>query len=125
MGKRDYKNSRRSFEINKTPEEILIADLAKSVKLRLPTAVHRYLAMKTVFDIRGWERSPAKFEDKWRLALMIMQNTAKEDYVNYVFAGGTLYPLGGRDPVFCSKCLNEMTQITDDTWICRHCSEVK
>ncbi len=119
MGKRDYKNSRRSIEV--TPEDILIADLSKGVKLRLPSAVHRYLAMKTDFDIRGWECSPARFEDKWRLAMMIMEDRAQDNYVNYVFAGGTLYPIGGRDPVFCSKCLNEMSQNTDDTFLCRHC----
>lgn len=51
-----------------------------------------------------------------------MQGTATDEYVNYVFAGGTLYPLGGRDPVFCPKCLNEMSQI-NATWICRHCTE--
>lgn len=108
--------------MDKIPEEILLNDLSKGVKLRLPTAVHRYLAMKTVFDIRGWERSPAKFEDKWRLALMIMQGIAQDDYVNYVFAGGSLYPIGGRDPVFCPKCLNEMSQV-NDTWSCKHCAE--
>ena len=103
-----------------TPENILIADLEKGVKLRLPNAVHKYLALRTEFDIRGWERSPAKFEAKWRLAVMIMQGIAKDDYVNSVFAGGSLYPIGGRDPVFCSQCLNEMSQV-NDTWICRHC----
>ena len=91
--------------------------LGVKTRQRLPNAVHQYLALRTEFDIRGWERSPAKFEAKWRLALMIMQGIAKEDYVNSVFAGGTLYPLGGRDPVFCPECLNEMTQTTDDTWI--------
>lgn len=110
---------------NKTPEEILIADLEKGVKKRLPTAVNCYLAMKTDFDIRDWELSKAKFEDKWRLALMIMQGIATDRDIISVFAGSIIYPLGGRDPVFCPKCLNEMSQITDDTWICRHCSEVK
>ena len=37
-----------------TPEERLIADLEPGVKLRLPIAVHRYLAMTTDFDIGGW-----------------------------------------------------------------------
>ncbi|MEK6959462.1 MAG: hypothetical protein AABW59_05470 [archaeon] len=120
MGKRDYKNSRRSFEINKTPEEILIADLAKGVKLRLPSAVHKYLAMRTQFDVRGWELSSTKFADKWRLALMIMQGIATDRDIISVFAGGIIYPLGGRDPVFCPECLNEMLQI-GDAWICRHC----
>ena len=106
--------------MDKIPEEILLNDLSKGVKLRLPTAVHRYLAMKTGFDIRGWERSPAKFEDKWRLALMIMQGIATDSDIISVFAGGIIYPLGGRDPVFCPECLNEMLQI-GDAWICRHC----
>ena len=78
--------------------------------------------MKTVFDIRGWERSPAKFEDKWRLALMIMQGIATDSDIISVFAGSILYPIGGIDPVFCSKCLNEMSQI-NATWICKHCAE--
>ncbi len=105
-----------------TPEEILLNDLSKGVKLRLPSAVHKYLALRTEFDIRGWERSPAKFDDKWRLAMMIMEGRAQDNYVHYVFAGGSLYPLGGRDPVFCPECLNEMFQ-TGDTWICRHCQK--
>ena len=92
MGKRDYKNSRRSIEV--TPEDILIADLSKGVKLRLPSSVHRYLAMCTDFDVSGWERSPAKFEDKWRLAMMIMQGIALDSDIISVFAGGILYPLG-------------------------------
>ncbi len=54
--------------------------------------------------------------------MMIMEGVATDEYVNYVFAGGTLYPIGGRDPVFCPKCLNEMSQIVDETWICRHCA---
>lgn len=87
-----------------TPEESLIADLEKRVKLRLPTAVHRYLAMQTDFDIRAWERSPAKFENKWRLAMRIMEGTAKDRYVASVLNGGILYPIGGRDPVFCPEC---------------------
>jgi len=78
--------------------------------------------MNTEFDIRGWERSPAKFEDKWRLAMMLMQGTATDRDVVSVFAGGILYPLGGRDPVFCPKCLFEMSQV-NDTWICRHCKK--
>ncbi len=55
------------------PKEILTVDLEKSVKLRLPTAVHRYLAIRTDFAIREWELSPSKFEDKWRLALLLME----------------------------------------------------
>lgn len=107
---------------NTIPEETLIADLEKGVKLRLPTAIHRYLTLNTDFDIRGWERSPAKFDDKWRLAVMLMQGAATDEHVNYVFAGGSLYPTGGKDPVFCPKCLNEMSQICDE-WICRHCEK--
>ena len=104
-----------------TPEEILIADLEKGVKLRLPRAVLRYLALRTDFDIRAWELSKAKFENKWRLALLLMEGEARPHHIIFVLNGGILYPMGGRDPVFCSKCLNEMTQIGDDTWICRHC----
>ena len=37
------------------PEEILIADLEKGVKLKSPTAVHRYLAIRTDFAIT-WPR---------------------------------------------------------------------
>jgi hypothetical protein len=73
-------------------------------------------------DIRGWEGCPAKFEDKWRLALMIMQRIATDRDILSVFAGGTLYPIGGRDPVFCPKCLREMSLI-DDTWICKPCDK--
>ena len=50
--------------------------------------------MRTDFDIRGWECSPAKFEDKWRLAMMIMQGIALDSDIISVFAGGILYPLG-------------------------------
>ena len=35
-----------------------------------------------------------------------------------VLNGGILYPMGGRDPVFCSKCTHEMSQLADDIWIC-------
>ncbi len=107
-----------------TPSEILIADLEKGVKLRLPSAVHKYLAVRTDFDIRGWERSPAKFDDKWRLALMIMQGIATDRDIISVFAGGIIYPLGGRDPVFCPNCLTEMSQLADGTFLCRLCQEV-
>ncbi len=51
------------------PKEILTVDLEKSVKLKSPTAVHRYLAVRTDFDIREWELSPSQFKNKWRLAL--------------------------------------------------------
>ena len=64
-----------------TPKEILIADLEKGVKLKSPTAVHRYLAIRTDFAIREWELSSSKFEDKWRLALLLMEGTARENYV--------------------------------------------
>ncbi len=73
------------------PEEILIADLEKGVKLKSPTAVHRYLAVRTDFDIREWELSPSEFDDKWRLALLLMEGTAKENYVISVLNGGILY----------------------------------
>lgn len=106
------------------PKEILIADLEKGVKLRLPNAVHRYLAMRTDFAIREWELSPSKVEDKWRLALLLMEGTARENHVISVLNGGILYPMGGRDPVFCPECTYEMSQITADTWICRHCAHV-
>lgn len=77
-----------------TPEEILIADLEKGVKLRLPTAVHRYLALRTDFDIRAWELSPAKFENKWRLALLLMEGEAQPHHIISVLNGGILYRCG-------------------------------
>ena len=106
-----------------TPQEILLKELEKGVKLRLPTAVHRYLTLKTDFAIREWKRSPAKFENKWRLAMMLMEGTAKKANVISVLAGGILYPISG-DLVFCPECSHEMSQLTDDTWICRHCAHV-
>ena len=62
-------------------------------------------------------------EDKWRLAMSIMDGTAIDEYVISVFNGGLLYPIGGRDPVYCPECLEEMSQV-DDTWICRGCGKV-
>ncbi|MBC8234129.1 hypothetical protein H8E77_31670 [bacterium] len=105
-----------------TPENILIADLEKGVKLRLPSAVHKYLAMQTDFDVRAWEQSPANFDDKWRLAIRIMEGTVRDKDIIFVLNGGLLYPLGGKDPVFCHKCLNEML-LCGDTFICRHCEK--
>ncbi len=81
------------------PKEILIADLEKGVKLRLPTAVHRYLAIRTDFAIREWELSPSKFEDKWRLALLLMEGEAQPHHIISVLNGGILYPMGGKDVV--------------------------
>ena len=107
---------------NKTPEETLIADLAKGIKLKLPAAVHRYLAMRTDFDIRAWERSPATFENKWRLAVQLMEGTVKDKDIISVLNGGVLYPMGGKDPVFCQKCLREMSQI-GGIFLCRHCTK--
>ncbi len=106
------------------PKEILIKDLEKSVKLRLPTAVHRYLAMRTDFAIREWELSPSKFEDKWRLALLLMEGEAQPHHIISVLNGGLLYPMGGRDPVFCPECTHEMSQLADDILICGHCAHV-
>lgn len=106
-----------------TPEEILLNDIAKGVKLRLPTAVHRYLAMRTEFDIRGWETCPAMFEDKWRLAMRLMHGSATDEYVISVFAGGILYPRYGGDPVYCPECLEEMVKV-DETWFCRDWGKV-
>ena len=106
-----------------TQEEILINDLSKGVKLRLPSAVHKYLAMQTDFDVRAWKRSPAKFEDKWRLAIRIMEDTVQDKDVIHVLNGGVLYPMGGKDPVFCPKCLNEMSPQIGGIWVCRHCTK--
>ena len=79
-------------------------------------AVHRYLTLNTDFDIRGWELSPVRFDDKWRLAMRIMEGIVRDKDIITVLNGGLLYPLGGRDPVFCPKCLNEILPI-GDTWI--------
>jgi len=73
------------------PKEILIADLEKGVKLQLPTAVHRYLTMRTDFAIREWELSPSNFEDKWRLALLLMEGEAQPHHIISVLNGGILY----------------------------------
>ena len=107
-----------------TPKEILLKDLEKGVKLRSSTAVHRYLAVRTEFDIREWELSPSEFDDKWRLALLLMEGEAQPHHIISVFNGGILYPMGGRDPVFCPECTYEMSQLTNEIWICRHCAHV-
>ncbi|MHC4537884.1 MAG: hypothetical protein ACYS6K_28475, partial [Planctomycetota bacterium] len=103
-----------------TPEENRA--LEKSVKLRLTSTIHRYLAMKTDFNLNGWKRSLARFADKWHLARQIIEVIVKETHVNDVSDDASLYPLSGQSPVFCPKCLGEMTPINDDTFRCISCS---
>ena len=80
--------------------------------------------MRTDFAIREWESSPSEFVDKWRLALLLMEGTAKDNYVISVLNGGILYPMGGKDPVFCPECTDEMSQLADEIWICGHCAHL-
>ena len=105
-------------------KDILLQDLEKGVRLGLPTAVHRYLGLKTEFTVCDWEYSPASFKDKWRLARLIIDDEANYRHIISVMKGGIIYPMGGKDPVPCPECGKTMSQIGDDLWICTRCGEI-
>jgi len=78
---------------NLSSVDVLLRDLERDVRLRLPTPVFRYLAITTDCDVQTWEMSPAKFIDKWRLAMLIAKGEATHDMILNVMQGGILYPI--------------------------------
>jgi len=76
----------------------------------------------TEFQYQDWQDSKAKFEDKQRLALLLMNKQASHRLIQRVFAGGIVYPLGQDERIKCPECDKEMARITQTIWICKSCA---
>jgi hypothetical protein len=63
-------------------------------------AVFQYLALRTEYTVSEWFHSPAKFEDKRRLAWWIMEGYATERLIQRTFAGGIVYPCAAMEEIF-------------------------
>lgn len=71
----------------------LIDYFEELVKLRLPYPTISYLALVTEYDFEAWFSSPAKFINKWRLAMLIAKGEADYGMIINVIRGGILYPI--------------------------------
>lgn len=89
-----------SFQREVPGYDSLLRGLEERILEGAPYAVFQYLALRTEYTANEWFRSPAKFEDKRRLAWWIMEGYATHRLIQRTFAGGIVYPCAAMEESF-------------------------
>lgn len=82
----------------------LLRGLEQRILYGAPYAVFQYLALRTEYTANEWFRSPAKFEDKRRLAWCLMHGLATYSLIQHTFEGGIVYPCAAMEEDFATSC---------------------